>query len=336
MTEYYYDRLPGAGKSFYRQILSAVSDRKNAVTGSPFLSEAVFRETVQAVNYDHPELFYVNFQSQSFLHDIRGFTLQLGYLYPQTVTQQIKKQIDLCIAPIIEEAKACPEKPAYLRYRLLHNRLLKMTAYDFNALSEPAANIEAYTIAGAFCNHSSVCEGISKAFKFLCDRLELYCIVVTGKSFFAQAGSSVDHAWNIVRVEDGFAHIDVTWDINFSTQSRANRYDYFCIGDEDAAVDHVYTGVPVCNSKKFTYFSLQNAAIPGYQALEMFLQAKLSAQEKTLYFKLTGSSKTTKKTIPKITEAVEKVAAKYCPNGYSLSGVFNENQFIFFYRVTAL
>ena len=336
MTEYYYEKLSLTGKNYYRQVVRAAEAWKSSVSSSPLLSEKDFRAAVQAVNYDHPELFHVNFQSQAFSRDMRGFTLQLRYLYPQTVAQIVKSKIDAAVSSILNAAKPSAGKPRYIQYRFLHNQFLKLVRYDYAALANPSSNLEAYTIAGVFNNHSAVCEGIAKAFKYLCDKSGLYCTLIIGQSIFAQTGTKVEHAWNLVEVDDGLAHIDVTWDINATTASSFNRYDYFCIADEDVKADHFYSGYPAALSSKFNYFTANRALISGFKALEVFLKTKLSSGCKDLYFKLRKSEKLTKAIIPRITETVEKTAAAVYANGYSLSAVFNEEQYVFYYRVVGM
>ena len=336
MTEYYFSTLSALGKHFYRQLLSAIASRKPCASSSPSLTQEEFRAVVNAVNYDHPELFYVNFQSQSFSHDFRGFTLQLRYLYPNTLVEVVRQKIDSQANSIAKALSVYKTKPAHVQYRIIHNQLLQLIKYDFSAIANSSSHIEAYTIAGAINSHHAVCEGIAKAFKYICDRVGLFCIFVAGKSTFAQAGQIVDHAWNIVELDDGYAHIDVTWDINASTQCRHNRYDYFCISDEDARVDHTYNDTLPCNSMTHSYFASNNAIISGFSNLESFLSAKMAAHKEILYFKLKRSNKLTKAIVPRITESVQKVAAKYYTNGYSLSAVFNEEQYIFFYRIVGL
>ena len=336
MTEYYYERLSLAGKNYYRQVIRAAEAWKSSVSSSPLLSEKEFRDAIQAVNFDHPELFHVNFQSQLFSRSMRGYTLQLTYLYPQSVAQIIKSKLDSSVSSILNSASAHTGKPLYIQYRFLHNQFLKLVKYDYNALVNPSSNLEAFTIAGVFHNHSAVCEGIAKAFKYLCDKMGFYCILVSGKSIFAQTGTEVEHAWNLVKVDDGMAHIDATWDINATSASNYTRYDYFCVADEDCGVDHFYSGYPSALSSKYNYFVANKALVFGFKSLESFLRAKMSSGCDNLYFKLGKSEKLTKAIIPKITETVEKTASAVYTNGYSLSAVFNEQQFIFYYRIVGL
>lgn len=336
MTEYYFERLSPIGKNFYRKVIQAAESWKATVTGSPLLSEMEFRNAIYAVNYDHPELFHVNFIAQNYSHDYRGYTLQLRYLYSQTVARLVKARVESVAESVLNAARACLDKPRYVQYRFLHNQLLKLAEYDYATIHDRSANVEAYTIVGVFQNHSAVCEGIAKAFKYLCDNIGLFCILITGKSFFAQAGVEVEHAWNLIQVDDGIAHIDVTWDMNASALSRSNRYDYFCIADEDSMVDHSYSGYPPALSSRYNYFVINKAVINGYKSLEAFLKAKMSVGSEVLYFKLRKSNRLTKTIIPHITETVEKIASSVYKNGYSITAVINEEQYIFFYRVAAL
>jgi hypothetical protein len=332
--EYYYQKLSSAGKSFYRRLLSAIAERKSHVSGSPLLTKDTFAATVQAVNYDHPELFYVNFQKQSYLHDYRGYTLQLEYLYPPAAAEALKQQIDARADAIIKAIGVDRMRPSYIQYQILHDQLLHAVRYDSSAPSNSRANLEAHTIAGVFLSHAAVCEGIAKAFKYLCDKANLFCMLVSGSSADSQTGQIVSHAWNIVKLNDGFAHMDVTWDINVSTHSHFDRYDYFCISDEDAKLDHTYSDTPPCISSSHSYFVSKKAMISSLSGLEPFLSAKMAAQEEVIYFKLKRNGSLTRADALQIAELVEKAANKYCTNGYTYSASFNEKQNIFFFRFT--
>jgi|GEM_PF-2476448 len=51
-----------------------------------------------------------------------------------------------------------------------------------------------------------VCEGYARAFKLICDEMDIPCILVSG------LGEGGDHMWNYVQMEDGYWYaIDVTW-----------------------------------------------------------------------------------------------------------------------------
>lgn len=69
----------------------------------------------------------------------------------------------------------------------------------------------AHSAAGAFLKGGAVvCEGYAKAFKILCNKFEIPCVLVVGDADGA-------HMWNYVRMEDRQWYlVDVTWDDNDS------------------------------------------------------------------------------------------------------------------------
>ena len=79
-------------------------------------------------------------------------------------------------------------------------------------------------------DHEYVCAGYSSAFKLLCSRFNLPCLVMSGPN----------HAWNYVQMENGeWYGVDVTWDDKYKgnpTQIDKNaykqiKYDNFLMGN---------------------------------------------------------------------------------------------------------
>lgn len=91
---------------------------------------------------------------------------------------------------------------------------------------------------GLFCEpYEIVCEGYSKAFKLLCDKYEIPCIVVPGN---IDIENNIGHMWNYVKMEDGeWYGVDCTWD---DTDSSSNpvRYNYFLKGSESFNLNHTH------------------------------------------------------------------------------------------------
>lgn len=53
----------------------------------------------------------------------------------------------------------------------------------------------------------SVCEAYAQAFKDLCDKFQIECIYVSGKTI-----EGVGHAWNKVKIDGTWYNVDCTWD----------------------------------------------------------------------------------------------------------------------------
>jgi hypothetical protein len=87
-----------------------------------------------------------------------------------------------------------------------------------------------YSIIGALLNHTCVCEGYAKAFKLLCDQVNIPCAVIVGDS------KGEGHAWNIVKLGRNVFHVDVTW--NSGMYENGNIPLYYNVFDEFIGQDH--------------------------------------------------------------------------------------------------
>lgn len=56
-----------------------------------------------------------------------------------------------------------------------------------------------------------VCEGYARAFKVLCDRAGVPCVLVDGNARSSPSGAGEAHMWNYVQIGDAWYAIDVTW-----------------------------------------------------------------------------------------------------------------------------
>ncbi len=107
------------------------------------------------------------------------------------------------------------------KLKSIHDYLANNIVYD-DTISQP--NI--FDVYGALINGVCVCEGYAEAFKLLCDREGIPCIVVVG------TGNGGAHEWNMVQMEDGqWYTLDATWD----DQTSGTYYSYFIIGSDTRA-----------------------------------------------------------------------------------------------------
>lgn len=96
-----------------------------------------------------------------------------------------------------------------------------------------------------------VCEGYSRAFKLICDELDIPCILITGR------GNGANHMWNYVQLEDGAWYaVDVTWN------DTANTDDYLVVGADTFSEDHSTNGIFIQNGQNeaFVYPELSETA----------------------------------------------------------------------------
>ena len=93
---------------------------------------------------------------------------------------------------------------------------------SYNEGTTPDAKKWAHSAAGVFLKDKNVvCEGYAKAYKILCHRLGVECVLIPGR--IGATGEA--HMWNAVHLEGRWYLVDVTW-----ADTSKNREKYFLSG----------------------------------------------------------------------------------------------------------
>ena len=106
-----------------------------------------------------------------------------------------------------------------------------------------------------------VCEGYARAFKLICDALEIPCVLVSGNA------NSEKHMWNYVQMENGYWYaVDVTW--NDST----GKNGYFLVGKDVMSKEHTASNV-IMSSGQLTNFCTPVLSQSAYEYTPLSLTA---------------------------------------------------------------
>lgn len=114
----------------------------------------------------------------------------------------------------------------FQKIKAINDWIVNNTVYGTNTIASPHA---AYTL---FQEGQGVCQAYAlSSFKFL-EKLGIEVQYVTG-----YAGES--HAWNLVKLNGNWYHLDTTWNDPISSGKDILSYKYFLISDESIAEDHI-------------------------------------------------------------------------------------------------
>ena len=108
-----------------------------------------------------------------------------------------------------------PNGTRYQQVRYLNDWLTKHNAYcsNYNPANAPKIVWSPMSaLRGTNGNEGPVCEGYSRAFKILCNQINIPCMLAVGdaKSYVGEQPES--HMWNEVKMHDGqWYAVDVTW-----------------------------------------------------------------------------------------------------------------------------
>lgn len=185
------------------------------------------RGGISALIEDHPELFWLGGYSASPV-DAYAYPSDSGY---DIEIQSIRCKIQYKTTVYADKAAVTDyynrmmsafdafEVKGYTRYekvKSIHDAIAKQVSYD-STFTNGTAHQPTSVFLEPFL---PVCEGYAEAFKMLCDREGIPCVIVVGKS------GDGGHAWNYVKMEDGkWYAVDLTWDDQGSIY-----YDYFLVG----------------------------------------------------------------------------------------------------------
>lgn len=86
-----------------------------------------------------------------------------------------------------------------------------------------------------------VCEGYARAFKILCDKIGIPCILAVGNAFASMGAAPESHMWNEIKMNDGnWYAVDVTWNDPVTTvqgtqpkESGAENENWLLLGKND-------------------------------------------------------------------------------------------------------
>ena len=236
---YYYSILPSQEeKMAYQAIYKSLTSHARQCElqhVNPHRVSSVF----QSVINDHPEIYYIHPQVSLGIQS-RGFS-QLIILSFQENYKREQQLIDREISRAITQIKsACQGKDVLEQYMLILDYLVDNVDYEINnALNQNAASALYY--------HKAQCSGISSAYKLLCDEVGLYCITVNSNA--KVNGVMSPHAWNIVKVNNHYYHIDSTYVVGHNKgKSKPYSYHYAFCSDKAFINDHVLLATwPKCD-----------------------------------------------------------------------------------------
>lgn len=110
----------------------------------------------------------------------------------------------------------------YTQVKALHDLLAEGNTYNTTPVGkmDEALSHTAYSALIPGDAYEPVCEGYAKAFKVVCDLLEIPCVLA----------SSSTHMWNNIKMDDGdWYNLDLTWDDPNDVEI---SYNYFLVGSQ--------------------------------------------------------------------------------------------------------
>ena len=227
----------------------------------PNVTPEGFVRVIEAYEDDHPEVFWLDTASRYRYIDYGdSCEIHLSYSLEGDELEQAKKELEDGVSAAIA---AAPEKATdYEIECFLNDYMIAQCDYNREATDQ-------HNAYGSLVKKQAVCDGYSKGFQLLCNRLGIACVTVQGTAaaFNTENGGTSDdgHMWNCVNIEGDWYHIDVTWN---DGENRIQHYCYLNLTTDEILKSHTIAPlygeaegvllnvfVPQCQSTKYNYFN---------------------------------------------------------------------------------
>ena len=207
-----------------------------------------------SVYYKRPELFCVD--RLSFIYSDVLRYVKVTY---NCSVKEYKTMLAQCVSAAdrllngIEGNAALGEAEKAL---LIHDRLALLCEYDPDGIGDGEPGPHARNMYGALVDNVAVCDGYSRAYLYLMNRVGIPCSYCRSET--------LNHSWNIVTVGGKPYHVDVTFDDTYPDISGNVSHDNFMLStgalraNEHAADD--YSDLPSDTSYDSCFWRCSKAA----------------------------------------------------------------------------
>jgi hypothetical protein len=228
---------------------------------------------------EHPEIFY--FQAQGSVLWSNG-RFELKYKYSKDQIRAMQSRLSNKVSEILKE-NIRTGSSSLAKELAIHDYLISHVKYDIDNYNHGTIPELDYTAYGCLINGTCVCDGYSKAMQLLLTEAGIECRRITGN---AGDGS---HAWNMVKLDGQWYHVDVTWDDPVPDTS-ALRYTYFNQPDSVMSKDHSWTtsAYPAASSTQYVFFNTMVNATHD----DEYIYYTNSADDKIYRMRLDGTGRT--------------------------------------------
>ena len=146
-------------------------------------------------------------------------------------------------------SRLTPDMSDLTKELIIHDYIVRNAHYDYDTYEKGSDTHIPYTAYGILVEGKGVCQGYAEATNILLNLSGIESIIVGGSANNGQWGG---HAWNIVKIDGNYFHLDTTWDeLPVKVISEYVEYDYFNLSDEEISINHKWNSesYPLCTTK---------------------------------------------------------------------------------------
>ena len=191
--------------------------------GNSYLNSEYAARQIVRDNVLHSTVSTIGFPI--FTYKYNGNVATVKYTYHPAWTDDFIKRV---IASYDEAISLInPDDTDFAKALKLHDWIVKNVSYGMSKTYSDFA-------VGALANRSSVCAGYAQCYQFLLSQVGVQ------STYIAANTTKEPHAWNLVKIDGHYFHVDCTWDRGLGINPNIN-HTYFMLNDEEFNADGAHT-----------------------------------------------------------------------------------------------
>lgn len=275
LSRYAFNLLREDEKVVYNTVLSAINAFAPEVSQfGTSVTEPQLKMIVDYVMRDHPELIWFQHGSTFYFDPTTQIVSRLSLRYCMSQEEAVRRQSEINASLESFVSSVDPSLGDYDLTLKIYENIIDLVDYDTiglerqngNRIVDPEVPDDLRSIYGVFVNKKAVCAGYAKAMQYLLNMYGVECTYVTSST----------HAWNLLKVEGDYYHMDVTWGDGTDTKAEKNQlskinYDCFCITTAEVLrlKEHepeASLPLPECTATKCNYHIRNGLYFESYDA----------------------------------------------------------------------
>ena len=244
----------------YEKLVQAVSVSQKDLSLDSTLTKEEFVTVFFYYRADYPQHFWCDSQIGYSISQKtkKVVSAELHYTMSGDALRQAQTKFNAAVTELLELAAIGSDE--YEREKLLHDALITRVSY--------VDGTHAHDAYGALVEGKAVCEGYARAFQYVLYQAGIQCLIAEGNGVNPGTGTSEPHAWNVVRIDGQYYHVDVTWD-DVDDTAIPIVYAYFNVTTAQIEEDHTISSdecytLPNCVAIAANYHIKNNTRLQHY------------------------------------------------------------------------
>jgi hypothetical protein len=272
-------------KKMYSAVAFCVKDLNSVVTVDNYSGDDIEKisndaKTVMSAFFaDHPEVFYLKLSYKiSLSKSILNEKIRIDLTYTINDKAELDSKIDKIDGVINSYLANLENKSDFEKEVIVHDALALDTKY-YNDTTDISQVPEQYhTIYGTFIEKQAVCDGFAKAMQIILSRIGIENLFVTGMI------GEVPHAWNMVKLDNEWYHLDLTSDKYIKETDGTTKtvvHTYFNVTDEFIQKSHTIDNKelnPIANATDSNYYIKTNSYISTTEDFDTKIKSLVQSQ----------------------------------------------------------